>query len=106
MKKAKLYVSECFADGGPQLKRVRPRAKGRFELSAVGHSAFTSLHVTASDGPLPEKPAAQLQGVILSISFFALTQGQQDPQAARAHDSLSSGESLVMFCTEAFGGLA
>jgi len=29
LRKAKLVVSECFADGGPQLKRVRPRAKGR-----------------------------------------------------------------------------
>ncbi len=27
--KSKLYVAECFADGGPQLKRARPRAKGR-----------------------------------------------------------------------------
>ncbi len=27
--KTKLYVSECFADGGPQLKRARPRAQGR-----------------------------------------------------------------------------
>ena len=29
MRKAKLYVSECMADGGPVLKRIRPRAKGR-----------------------------------------------------------------------------
>jgi large subunit ribosomal protein L22 len=27
--KTKLVVSECFADGGPQLKRFRTRAKGR-----------------------------------------------------------------------------
>ena len=25
----KLYVSECFATGGPILKRIRPRAQGR-----------------------------------------------------------------------------
>ena len=25
----KLYVSECFATGGPILKRIRPRARGR-----------------------------------------------------------------------------
>lgn len=29
LRKAKLYVSECMADGGPVLKRIRPRAKGR-----------------------------------------------------------------------------
>lgn len=29
MSKAKLYVSECFADQAGQLKRFRPRAKGR-----------------------------------------------------------------------------
>jgi large subunit ribosomal protein L22 len=27
--KSKLVVSECFADQGPYLKRMRPRAKGR-----------------------------------------------------------------------------
>jgi ribosomal protein L22 len=27
--KTKLVVSECYADGGPILKRFRPRAKGR-----------------------------------------------------------------------------
>lgn len=27
--KTKLVVAECFADGGPQLKRARPRAQGR-----------------------------------------------------------------------------
>jgi large subunit ribosomal protein L22 len=27
--KSKLVVAECYADGGPQLKRARPRAQGR-----------------------------------------------------------------------------
>jgi large subunit ribosomal protein L22 len=27
--KSKLYVSECYADQGPYLKRMRPRAQGR-----------------------------------------------------------------------------
>ncbi|GIL77699.1 hypothetical protein Vretimale_6762 [Volvox reticuliferus] len=30
--KTKLYVSECFADEGPRLKRARPRAQGRANL--------------------------------------------------------------------------
>lgn len=29
MSKSDLVVAECFADGGPILKRVRPRAQGR-----------------------------------------------------------------------------
>lgn len=29
MKKTKLYVSECYVDQAPPLKRMRPRAKGR-----------------------------------------------------------------------------
>ena len=29
MKKKDLYVSECFADEGPVMKRYRPRAQGR-----------------------------------------------------------------------------
>ncbi len=31
-----MYVSECYADGGPVLKRVRPRAKGRYGSGVVG----------------------------------------------------------------------
>ena len=29
LNKAKLYVSECYADGGATMKRFRPRAQGR-----------------------------------------------------------------------------
>lgn len=29
MNKNSLYIAECFADGGPILKRVQPRAQGR-----------------------------------------------------------------------------
>lgn len=29
MNKNDLYIAECFANGGPILKRVQPRAKGR-----------------------------------------------------------------------------
>lgn len=29
MKKENLYVAECYADQGPTMKRVRPRAQGR-----------------------------------------------------------------------------
>ncbi len=29
MDKNKLYVAECYATGGPTLKRIRPRAQGR-----------------------------------------------------------------------------
>lgn len=32
MKKKDLYVTECFADEGPVLKRFRPRAQGRANL--------------------------------------------------------------------------
>lgn len=28
--KSALVISECFADGGPCYKRVRPRAQGRY----------------------------------------------------------------------------
>jgi len=29
MRKSKLYVSECYCDEGPTMKRFRPRAQGR-----------------------------------------------------------------------------
>lgn len=32
MSKSKLYISEAFADQGPYLKRMQPRAKGRAYL--------------------------------------------------------------------------
>ena len=38
LRKARLFVSKCFADGGPQLKRVRPRAKGRCDLLFVSRA--------------------------------------------------------------------
>jgi large subunit ribosomal protein L22 len=34
-----LYVSACYADEGPTLKRWRPRARGRHRLSVVPSSA-------------------------------------------------------------------
>ena len=49
MRKAKLYVSECMADGGPVLKRIRPRAKGRCADAAV-------LGASASLAPMVPQP--------------------------------------------------
>jgi Ribosomal protein L22p/L17e len=43
LRKAKLYVSECMADGGPVLKRIRPRAKGR----CVQVACLFCLHLVA-----------------------------------------------------------
>lgn len=45
MRKAKLYVSECMADGGPVLKRIRPRAKGR-----CGGAALLVLDASPAPG--------------------------------------------------------
>lgn len=45
LRKAKLYVSECMADGGPVLKRIRPRAKGRCGLELRQKASF-HLHLS------------------------------------------------------------
>lgn len=35
MKKVKLYISECYCDEGPILKRIKTRAKGRYITLAL-----------------------------------------------------------------------
>jgi hypothetical protein len=48
MSKVKLYVSECYANGAGNLKRMKTRAKGRHGLSACcGCSRCMSLVAAA-----------------------------------------------------------
>ncbi len=44
-----LYVSACFADGGPSLRRFRPRARGR-----AGRIHKKTCHITIIVNRLPE----------------------------------------------------
>ncbi len=45
-----LYVSECYADGGPTLKRFRPRARGR-----AGRIQKKTCHITVVVARLSEE---------------------------------------------------
>lgn len=49
-----LFVSACYADEGPTLKRFRPRARGR-----VGHLRKRTCHVTVIVSRLPEDRLAR-----------------------------------------------
>ena len=80
MKKANLYVSECFADGGPVLKRVRPRAKGRYGLQSV-----ISHH-------LLRLPTEQFMADRIC---YAATQRKRDPEADGPHDGRTSGKEMI-----------
>jgi len=51
-----LYVKACFADGGPTLKRFRPRAKGR-----AGPINKRTCHITVILGTLSDRRLATLQ---------------------------------------------
>jgi large subunit ribosomal protein L22 len=52
-----LYVSACYADEGPTLKRWRPRARGR-----ATRIRKRTCHVTIVVSPLPEDRLAVLRG--------------------------------------------
>lgn len=84
LRKAKLYVSECMADAGPILKRIRPRAKGRcaplpFVMGVTSpHGCRSSLH-GGVDVPTPE--GLDSQELRSTTQLHLAVQGCEDPEA-------------------------
>ena len=86
LRAAKLYVCECSADGGPQLKRVRPRAKGRWENFAQPCWDTRCMCLRSSDGVF-QSPRATcfLLACSFSVPLDAL-QGEPHLEAHISHD--------------------
>lgn len=76
MSKAKLYVSECFADQAGMLKRFRPRAKGR---------GF-AIHKPISHLTIKVKERDQAEGVVAKADRAAAEAAAVAIQAEGAED--------------------
>src|SRR5205085_10522454 len=59
-----LYVSACYADEGPTLKRWRPRARGRATRIRKRTCHITLLVSRLPDRELQERRARRAQGVV------------------------------------------
>jgi large subunit ribosomal protein L22 len=78
-----LYVSACYADEGPTLKRWRPRARGR----ATRILKRTS-HITIIVSPMPEEMRERLEaGTDAGAPVGGATRRRQQARAARVAKS-------------------
>jgi large subunit ribosomal protein L22 len=86
-----LYVSACYADEGPTLKRWRPRARGR----ATRIRKRTS-HVTIIVSPMPAEMLAQVESERSASSVQAgfARRGRAARDARRARVARSRGEQV------------
>jgi large subunit ribosomal protein L22 len=79
-----LYVSACYADEGPTIKRFRPRARGR-----TGQILKRTSHVTVVVSSLPESMlgAARSKGVAAAEARARRTAGNKATAESRAADT-------------------
>ena len=92
-----LYVSACYADEGPTLKRWRPRARGR-----ATRIRKRTCHITIVVSPMPDEMAARVEAKRESASAGRSRRVQESRRArvarsrrrqARAEESPESPES-------------
>ncbi len=79
-----LYVSACFADEGPTIKRFRPRARGR-----TGQILKRTSHITVVVSRLPESllGAARLKNVAAVEARARRTAGNKAQAEAKTADT-------------------
>ncbi len=82
-----LYVSACYADEGPTIKRFRPRARGR-----TGQILKRTSHVTVVVSSLPESMlgAARSKGVAAAEARARRTAGNKATAESKAADTRRS----------------
>lgn len=83
-----LYVSACFADEGPTIKRFRPRARGR-----TGQILKRTCHITIVVGRLPDAllTAARNQSAEVAANRARRTAGARATAEAASGDARRSG---------------
>ena len=96
-----LYVSACFADEGPTIKRFRPRARGR-----TGQILKRTSHITIVVGRLPDALLTQArnQSAEVAANRARRTAGARATAEAAVADSRRSGagaEELIAGATMA-----
>jgi large subunit ribosomal protein L22 len=78
-----LFVSACFADEGPTLKRWRPRARGRATRIRKRTCHVTLLVSRLPDRELQNRRARQAQGVVGDRSRRRRTGAAAEPSESR-----------------------
>jgi large subunit ribosomal protein L22 len=85
-----LYVSACFADEGPTLKRWRPRARGR-----ATRIRKRTCHVTIIVSPMPAAMAAKLEARQASGATPTTRRSRRAQESRRARVARSRGEAAL-----------
>jgi large subunit ribosomal protein L22 len=87
-----LYVSACYADEGPTLKRWRPRARGR-----ATRIRKRMCHITIIVSPMPAAMAAKVEARQAAGAAQAPSarRGRRGGESRRARVARSRGESVT-----------
>ena len=86
-----LYVSTCYADEGPTLKRWRPRARGR-----ATRIRKRMCHITIIVSPMPTEMAARVEArQIAGGTTPAGRRGRRAQESRRARVARSRGEAVT-----------
>jgi large subunit ribosomal protein L22 len=87
-----LYVSACYADEGPTLKRWRPRARGR-----ATRIRKRMCHITIIVSPMPAEMAAKVEARQAAGAAQAPSarRGRRGGESRRARVARSRGESVT-----------
>ena len=84
-----LYISACYADEGPTLKRWRPRARGR-----ATRIRKRTCHITIIVSPMPPEMAAKVEAKRAATGPVAGARGRAAREARRARVARSRGEQV------------
>jgi large subunit ribosomal protein L22 len=85
-----LYVSACYADEGPTLKRWRPRARGR-----ATRIRKRTCHVTIIVSPMPPEMAAKLEARQASGATPTTRRSRRAQESRRARVARSRGKAAA-----------
>jgi large subunit ribosomal protein L22 len=86
-----LYVSTCYADEGPTLKRWRPRARGR-----ATRIRKRMCHITIIVSPMPPEMAAWVEARQIASGTTATgRRGRRAQESRRARVARSRGEAVA-----------
>jgi large subunit ribosomal protein L22 len=82
-----LYVSACYADEGPTLKRWRPRARGR-----ATRIRKRMCHITIIVSPMPPEMVARVEAKQAAAPTAGRGRGRRAQESRRARVARSRGE--------------
>ena len=93
-----LYVSACYADEGPTLKRWRPRARGR-----ATRIRKRTCHITIIVSPMPDEMAARVEARQAASATVPGRRSRRAQESRRARVARSRGEAVTVDAEEAEG---